>query len=150
MSDEHYQTMYRYRGIEVPCKTCHGWGVRTYSGTSTWRGGIGGNMCTKDVCDACWGSGDAHEPWLNLRQARQEQRAWESARAIEWMAREFAVNSGLYRQGLLDLADLAEQQSRKRKLPPGRDAFWHARIWEGLASMLRRLVANAETKDGDK
>lgn len=56
------------RGIrgEV-CKTCGGWGVYNYPSTATWRGGIGGQMFTTDVCNKCWGSGDETHPWPNRR-----------------------------------------------------------------------------------
>lgn len=129
-----------YRGVETPCRACNGWGVRLYGSTSTWRGGAGGASVTRDVCSACWGSGDANRHWLNLRELRKEQRAWEAKQAIEWWCRELGFYSSMYRQGLLDLAELAEKQSRKRRLPPGVDAFWYPRIWEGMAKMIRRVA----------
>lgn len=53
------------------CTACHGVGKRTYSNTTTWRGGIGGQAMTTDVCDRCWGSGDKTHTWLNLRAISQ-------------------------------------------------------------------------------
>lgn len=50
------------------CQECGGSGVTTYGDTSTWRGGIGGQTITTDVCDKCWGSGDADRPWPNRRR----------------------------------------------------------------------------------
>jgi len=57
------------RGISKDniCPKCGGIGERTYSSTSTWRGGIAGQMLTDGICDTCWGSGDATRPWTNLR-----------------------------------------------------------------------------------
>lgn len=55
------------RGIETPCKKCSGYGVRLYGSTATWRGGIGGQAMTNDVCDKCWGSGDENRPWPSWR-----------------------------------------------------------------------------------
>ena len=54
-----------WRGIEQgnECRECCGAGVLTYGGTSTWRGGVGGQMLTQDVCNKCWGSGDRTKPW---------------------------------------------------------------------------------------
>lgn len=49
------------------CGACGGWGVATYANTSTWRKGVGGNMLTSDVCDTCWGSGNAERPWPSHR-----------------------------------------------------------------------------------
>jgi len=61
---EHYIFIER---PEFPCKRCGGRGSRAYGNTSTWRGGIGGNMITGDVCDSCWGTGDAENKGPNLR-----------------------------------------------------------------------------------
>ena len=52
---------------EFPCKRCGGRGRRAYGSTSTWSGGIGGQMITGDVCDSCWGTGDATRKGANLR-----------------------------------------------------------------------------------
>ena len=49
--------------IRHPCAECGGSGYRLYASTATWRGGIGGQAMTTDVCDKCWGSGDATKPW---------------------------------------------------------------------------------------
>lgn len=56
------------RGVINPCPRCSGLGVRSYGSTSTWRGGPGGQMVTKDICNSCWGSGDAKNHWLNLKK----------------------------------------------------------------------------------
>jgi len=45
------------------CTRCGGYGERAYPSTSTYRGGIGGQMITQDVCDKCWGSGDEAKPY---------------------------------------------------------------------------------------
>jgi hypothetical protein len=45
------------------CPTCQGSGYVYYSDTSTWRGGIGGQVFTHDVCNHCWGSGSDSKPW---------------------------------------------------------------------------------------
>lgn len=71
--DRAYDDMLLWRGIDrvcgdAPCKMCGGAGVRAYGNTTTWRGGIGGQMITSDICDKCWGSGNAERPWLNLRR----------------------------------------------------------------------------------
>jgi hypothetical protein len=65
------------RGIEIdlgdePCRACSGYGYRAYGSTATWRGGIGGQMITGDICDLCWGSGNAKKPWLNLRRVSKD------------------------------------------------------------------------------
>lgn len=57
-----------WRAVEDPCDSCGGSGVKTYGSTSTWRGGVGGQMVTTDVCDACWGRGDKVRTGANLRE----------------------------------------------------------------------------------
>jgi hypothetical protein len=54
--------------VEKPCKCCGGLGRRVYPNTTTWRGGMGGQQTTSDVCDKCWGSGDQNCTWLSLRK----------------------------------------------------------------------------------
>lgn len=71
--DDVYDNMLRWRGIDrgsgdEPCKRCSGSGVAVYGSASTWRGGISGQVITSDVCDKCWGSGNAESPWVNLRK----------------------------------------------------------------------------------
>lgn len=62
MDEDLYRRCLQWRQIEEPCATCRGSGVRSYVNTATWRGGIGGSVVTADVCDQCWGSGDARRP----------------------------------------------------------------------------------------
>lgn len=69
-SKERHEYMLMLRGIEDPCKACSGSGVKAYSNTTTWAGGIGGQMITSDICDKCWGTGDAYRKGVNLRVLR--------------------------------------------------------------------------------
>lgn len=71
--EHEFARMLEWRGIsrdmgDTPCKRCHGSGRAMYGSTATWRGGMGGQAITGDVCDQCWGSGNAEKPWTNLRQ----------------------------------------------------------------------------------
>lgn len=63
------------RGVtpKEACKKCRGLGVATYGSTSTWRGGVGGQMMCQDVCDMCWGSGNNSKPWVNLRKLKESK-----------------------------------------------------------------------------
>ena len=56
---------------ELCCK-CGGRGHRGYGNTSTWRGGIGGQAVTTDVCDECWGTGVKARTGTNLRKLEAE------------------------------------------------------------------------------
>lgn len=69
------------RGIEKPCPKCEGMGVRAYPSTSTWRGGIGGSMITSDVCNGCWGTGDADRKGVDLRKLAGMEAALAAERA---------------------------------------------------------------------
>jgi len=75
MNDELLARMLVWRNVETPCTVCKGSGVRAYPSTATWHGGIGGQMMTMAVCDHCWGSGDEHIHWTDLRQLPGERRA---------------------------------------------------------------------------
>lgn len=70
--DEERLRVLAWRGIDeamgdAVCKCCHGAGTRSYGDASTWRGGVGGQTITTDICDRCWGSGAENRPWVNLR-----------------------------------------------------------------------------------
>ena len=75
-----YEQMLAWRGIEVaigdkPCDKCGGAGITAYGSTATWMGrmgGVGGQMITSDICDICWGSGNADKPWTNLRELQRK------------------------------------------------------------------------------
>lgn len=66
-----------YRGVETPCESCAGLGVKLYGNTSTWHYGFGGQALTPDVCDSCWGSGDTNRKWTNVRKLYAESSAVE-------------------------------------------------------------------------
>ena len=55
-------------GESAPCSKCRGLGVRAYSSTAIWRGGVGGQAITGGICDACWGSGTEERPGVDLRK----------------------------------------------------------------------------------
>lgn len=76
--EEWLERLLEFRNVDTPCKGCGGAGVKGYANTSTWNHGIGGQMCTSDVCDKCWGSGDANRTWTDLRKLQSEQRKWKA------------------------------------------------------------------------
>jgi hypothetical protein len=71
----HYILSRRQCGIDVnaqiehPCLVCNGDGTRLYGSSRTWRknGGLALQAFHRDVCDECWGSGDADRPWPSWR-----------------------------------------------------------------------------------
>ena len=61
-----------YQLAGVSCHRCGGYGTHTYGSGSTWRGGVGGQMMTMDVCDVCWGTGRNDEIGHDLRRCKGE------------------------------------------------------------------------------
>lgn len=141
MDDNMRERFLHWRNVETPCETCGASGKRWYASTSTWHGGLGGSSVTIDVCDKCWGSGDRDYPGANLRQLKDDILAAKHQNAIEFLKQELAIELDSVKKRLKELADLADAQARKRKLPAGENPFWWNREWEMLASLLRRLIA---------
>lgn len=140
--DDWYARMLEYRGVDEPCLKCAGSGVRVYGSTATWRGGIGGQAVTQDVCDHCWGTGDAHRKGADLRRITAERQAWEAEQCAEWLARRSGAKLSMMRAHLLLLADVVEREARKRKpvgVEPG-GVYWYARSAESLAATIRELA----------
>lgn len=69
--DEEHDRRLNWRGIDPgdECSACGGAGSRAYGSTATWRGGIGGQVITIDVCNRCWGSGSKTHRWPSHRAA---------------------------------------------------------------------------------
>lgn len=65
-----------YRRAGVQCEKCNGVGEILYGKTSTWKGGIGGNCTTYDVCNECWGTGRSDVRGENLREKWERERGW--------------------------------------------------------------------------
>lgn len=79
MSEEHqkqYDEFLLMRDVRHKdiCVNCNGLGVVWYGNTATWRGGIGGAMMTKDVCNHCWGSGNKNKTWLSHKKYWEIER----------------------------------------------------------------------------
>lgn len=151
------QYMMQLRGVEVPCVACRGSGVRWYASTATWRGGIGGSAMTQDVCDRCWGSGDANRAWTDLRKLTARRREWEAEQCATWFAHRIGSNLATVRKHLLLLADViaAEANKRKPKNVPDADRFWYAREAEALSAAIREVSGsqsanNPESPDGSE
>ena len=142
---EEMLTLYRMmRGIEDPCERCHGTGVRVYSNTATWRGGIGGNMFTSGVCDKCWGSGDKHKPWLDLRTLEsREAEIRRTSTLTDWFG---PATSGSESVPIVRrCVQLLRKECRKRNV-----TFWEDMHIRALANALNRLLPEAEREPVDK
>lgn len=111
MTDEEFlQACQEWRGVEDPCPECQGSGIKSYSSTSLWRRGVGGQAFTNGVCDKCWGSGDSNRPWTDLRklEATFDERVRGAAEA-------YITGRAGSRYYPKLVAELLESQTRKRK-----------------------------------
>jgi len=106
------------RHINTPCSRCKGTGGYWYGSTSTWRKGVGGCAMTWDVCDACWGSGDAARHWTDLRALQ----AGEDERVNDEVWSYFAHGIGANLRGMVPaleaIAGELERMSKGRKTRP--------------------------------
>ncbi len=117
-SDDAFRLLCRIRDIETPCEVCHGFGARMYGSTSTWRGGMGGASMTTDVCDKCWGSGDATKPWTDLRKLRNEETTRVHQRAADLFAHRCGVEFKSLAPALQELVGELHKFERQRRPRP--------------------------------
>lgn len=106
------------RGVEDPCPRCQGMGRRSYSSTATWRGGIGGQAITMDVCDVCWGTGDRFRRGTDLRRMAREEESRVAERAGSFLAEQCGTYLSNMRPALRAVATELERLGRGRKERP--------------------------------
>ena len=123
-------------GIETPCARCGGSGRYVYGSASTWRRGVGGCAMTTDVCDRCWGSGDANHPWTNLREREASEKKRIEERAADLFARRLGARINTLRPAMEAIALELDRLSRGRKERP----YHFADSCEMLAKLLRALA----------
>lgn len=140
--EDAYARLLRHRGVEEPCPTCRGLGTRGYGSGSTWRGGMGTAAYATDVCDTCWGTGDASRVGVDLRKLEAARDAWEDTQAVQYFGRSVGISYAGAKERLEELAKLCEKQSRKRS-GPGAGEFWYVQGWDMTAAVLRRIVKGA-------
>lgn len=137
----------RLRGVETPCETCHGLGTRMYPDTGTWRpkGGIVGRAFTRDVCDTCWGTGDAHRTGVNLWTMAEEEKERIAVAALNLYADKAGVGLSTMAPAVLLLVKELESLSKTRgkQRPP-----WFSLVCESLAKSLRDGVEAAKKREG--
>lgn len=138
--DEMYRRFLEWRGVESPCATCRGGGRSIYASTATWRGGIGGCVVTEDVCDVCWGTGDARRRGEDLRALRDRQRDEIAQRAMDLWADAAGCRYAAMREEASAIAEGLDRLSRGRKPRPR----WFATACASLAKTLRDAVARTE------
>lgn len=148
MTDEELRCrMLDWRGIQSgdECRTCDGSGRRIYGSSATWRGGMGGQMITCDVCDTCWGSGDRFRPGTDLRRLRNEESARAAAEAVDLLARSAGATLVTARLQVLEIVAVLREAVAKadsgrggRNRNPRRESIWLTPLAKSLADVLER------------
>jgi len=129
-----------WRGIEDPedvCVKCGGSGHVIYGSTATWRGGVGGQMMTDDVCDSCWGSGSKSKPWTDLRKLRSEEKKRIEKGAAKLLENRLGASLKSLQPTILAISKELDRLARKRKPPTG-DGWFEIRNWEQTCEILAR------------
>ncbi len=140
--EESVRTLLRRRGVNTPCPACEGLGTRWYSSGATWRGGMGTSSFQHDVCDVCWGTGDAQRHGVNLRELEAARDAWEDTQAVQYLSRKIGISFTGTKERLEELSKLCDKQARKRNIGNA-DPFWYVQGWEMTAAVLRRIAKGA-------
>ena len=134
-----------WRGVDTPCERCGGSGVFSYASTALWRGGMGGASISNGVCDHCWGSGDANNPWTDLRALRDTENERIAKAAGKLLERSIGAEFETIKPAIEHLCALLDKQARRRKPPTGED-FRGQRNWEivcsGLSNALRKMCVH--------
>lgn len=118
------------------CPTCQGRGSRIYGNGATWHGGMGTASMQQDVCDVCWGTGDADCPGTNARQLIAEANARNVVNAGEWLASQLCLRYEAVQERLPALAE----KLRKVRVP----GFWHGQDMDRLAAVLEKLAGEKQ------
>ena len=133
--DEMHAHMLDRRDIypEDACTQCGGYGVRMYSSTATWHGGVGGQACTAGVCDRCWGSGSETRTWLNLRTRRDEFEAAVKKAALTYVADMCMAKYSSMLSARMEMVRELEAMLVKRKTRP--------EFFEGLCRSMIKVLS---------
>lgn len=154
------------RTFEEPCPDCGGAGRRWYGSTATWRGGLGGQAFTPDVCDKCWGSGIKDQPWPSHRRASPPaapqgwNEAIEAAATLLMKMHEDQCGHNYYHFAAKQIRELATEPQRaegameevvkvmkalERGAKSYREDLPVLAVW--CANLAKRLRAALESKD---
>lgn len=150
--DDLHEQFLHWRDIEPAdaCGTCNGSGHRAYGSTTTWRGGVGGQMATRDVCDRCWGTGDRYRPGCDLRKLRAEEAKRVAEAAVDALARSCGATLRTSGPAVLKIAETLRTAAKKRNA----DGIWVlAEVAAGLQrgrGVYGELRIDSDTRDHDR
>jgi hypothetical protein len=132
--------MRRHSGED--CKTCAGNGWRWYSNTSTWRRGMGGCAMTRDLCDSCWGSGDANQSWTNLQDWRDNDDQRIHEQALKLLAEAAGATFIVCQPAATEIVKELRKLARGRKARPQ----WFQNMCDALANRIEQAIGERGTK----
>ncbi len=126
----------RFKGARTPCERCSGLGSKMYSSTATWHGGIGGAAMSRDICDRCWGSGDADYPFADQRKIKQNTEAAVKARAATLFADTLGTSFSSMKPALEELITELKKMAKGRKQRP----WFYYETCDHLAKLFTKLI----------
>lgn len=123
-------------GSGNPCPTCGGNGVRLYGNGATWHTGmVGVASMTPDLCDSCWGSGDAGHHFTDLRDLESRHAlAMAHATLESWVEKH--VSSMSAATAVDEIISALRPLLRRRKNPLG---FWEQRAVDRAIKAFEKL-----------
>lgn len=99
---------------------------------------MGAACISYDVCDHCWGSGDAHRHWTDLRKLRDEEAQRVAHAASELLSQSVGgVDMTVTRAAVTAIADELNRLARGRK---DRPRFFYD-LCTSLEKTLRKMSA---------
>jgi hypothetical protein len=135
----HDELIYRTRHIkpEDQCPTCKGNGWHWYGSGDTYHGGMGTASCETDLCDKCWGSGDRHKTWTNVKALEDKWRDDLKKEAFTYIATRLGTQFDSTWPALRELASELKRLSRSRKTRPR----WFIESCEALAKIIETGIS---------
>lgn len=117
--------------------------MRWYGSGAAWRGGMGTASSMVDVCDVCWGSGDANRHGEDLRALRDGEAQRVARGAAERLARAAgAPLEGTAAARTALIAELERFANGRKARPP-----WFAEVCLGVARAIREGLAPSPAGD---
>lgn len=131
-----------WRYVTDPCEICEGRGLRPYSTSATWRGGLGAPSHGHDidVCDRCWGTGDRFRRGADLRVMRDEEAARIAEAAVTAIAEAAGATMDSCRVYVLELVRVLRGLEERRRRPLLQDDISFTPLVRSLANMLERAT----------
>jgi HEAT repeat protein len=104
---------------------------------------MGTTKSERDICDTCWGTGDADRHGLDLRKLKADEDVRVAERAAELLARAVGASLDNCRPAIAYLIGVIDKVSNKRGAPA---APYLPELAQALANTLRRAIGATEVR----